>query len=87
METHKCWYSPGLSMGPILYIIYTKDISNIIKIPHTKFADDLSIWISHLDVSVIEWGLESNLKDLVKWANKWRQAINFKKTREHPVYH
>ena len=35
----------GSVMGPILYIIYTKDISNIIKIPRTKFADDLSIWI------------------------------------------
>jgi ribonuclease HI len=49
-------------------------------LPHVKFADDLTIWISHIDITSIKTELEENLGFLLSWAKKWRQNINIKKT-------
>ena len=70
----------GSVMGPILYILFTRDITSIININHVKFADDLSMWTSHKNASQIELKLNENMDSLLKWARQWRQRINIAKT-------
>ena len=70
----------GSVMGPILYIIFTKDISNHITISHIKFADDLSMWITHTDIQVTSTVLQHNIDNLIEWTRKWRQNLNIQKT-------
>ena len=66
--------------GPILYIFFTKDISDAININHIKFADDLRMWSSDQDTKVIETHLNENVGNLLDWSRKWRQGINIQKT-------
>ena len=70
----------GSVIGPILYILFTHDITDYLSIPHIKYADDITIWHSGPNISDTEDCLSKNMDSLLMWAYKWRQIINLSKT-------
>ena len=70
----------GSVIGPVLYIIFTQDISEYISVPHVKYADDITFWTSGVNPSDTEDILSHNLSKLLAWSFKWRQMINIEKT-------
>ena len=70
----------GSVVGPVLYVIFTQDLSEYIDISHVKYADDVTIWNTSACFSEIEDTLSDNMTNLLNWAYKWRQTINTAKT-------
>lgn len=73
----------GSILGPLLFLIYINDVVTIFKdlnINCKLFADDIMIYFSSDNISMIEKVLNESLKRLVKWLNSNQLKINLSKT-------
>lgn len=71
----------GSVLGPLLFLIYINDITNVITTPVQirLFADDCVLFhqITCQDDQVL---LNSNLQNIHTWCNKWDMKLNLEKT-------
>lgn len=85
----------GSVLGPVLYLLYTRDIPDLNKDTIATFADDtaiLSVGNSHEEATQ---KLQSSLDQIYNWTKKWRIKLNEtksahvdftnKRTQHHPV--
>ena len=70
----------GSVLGPILFIIYVNDIDDGLTCKISKFADDTKI-TSRVTTSVEKLDLQSNLNQLIRWAEKWQMQFNVDKCK------
>ena len=71
----------GSVLGPLLFLVFIKDLSNSIK--HCKIvlhADDTAIVFAHKDVLTIQSTLQQDLSALSSWFYKNSLVINSSKT-------
>ena len=71
----------GSVLGPILFILYVNDFSNISTAVNTiQFADDTTVLASGADFEELYNLLSGEIVNIVKWSNCNRLALNAGKT-------
>ena len=72
----------GSVLGPLLFLLYINDITNVINNPARLFADDTSLYIIIDDNNVIQSGnsLNNDLEHISQWASNWLVQFNATKT-------
>ena len=67
----------GSIMGPLLFIIFFDDITNVIKSAKiVKYADDTVIYVADKDVAVINSKLTKDMDAIAKWLDENALIIN-----------
>lgn len=73
----------GAVLSPILYNIYTADLSTIFstETQFAQYADDTAIYVSGVDPVIITSNLQICIKALIDYCNKWNIKLNPNKTQ------
>ena len=70
----------GSILGPLLFIIFFNDITNVIKSAQmVRYADDTVIYVADKDVAVINSKLTKDMDAIAKWLDENALIINLKK--------
>jgi len=73
-------------LGPLLYLLYVKDIPKLITSKVKKFADDMKLW--HIFRSKnVENVISQDLKTLEKYSEKWLLKFNAVKCQRMSIGH
>ena len=76
-----CGVPQGSVLGPLLFIIYTNDLPNILKHSHAiLFADDTTIYHSGTDPNYILNCIHKDLSALTEWLRANKLSLNILKT-------
>ena len=77
-----CGVPQGSVCGPLLFLLYINDLSNILEnCKASLYADDTVIYISHNKVEDAIKLLQKDLDNLMSWCNENKLTINTKKTK------
>eukprot|EP00794_Sanderia_malayensis_P014738 gene14738-16273_t len=72
--------SQGSILGPLLFIIFFNDITDVIEVAKiVKYADDTVIYVADKDVAVINSKLTKDMDAIAKWLDQNALIINLKK--------
>ena len=66
----------GSILGPLLFLIYTNDLSGGLSSNCKLFADDTSLFSVVHDVTISSSELNSDLAKISEWAFKWKMSFN-----------
>ncbi|KMQ86419.1 reverse transcriptase [Lasius niger] len=66
----------GSVLGPVLYLIFTKDLPTSPLVVTATFADDTAVQASSSDPAVAFQHLQLNLNEIQSWLRKWRIRVN-----------
>ena len=70
----------GPVISPLLFIIYTYDITeNITGVADSLFADNVALYCTHNDLKVAEERIKHALTVVADWSNKWKLTISVPK--------
>ena len=77
-----CSFVPqGSKLGPLLYILFTNDITQIFNFSRIKmYADDLTIY-ANMNNNNDRIELQKELDLFCEWCSKWGLTINIKKCK------
>ena len=70
----------GSILGPLLFIIYTNDLTDHINTNIRLYADDISIFEQGTNQNTTDQNLNQDLENLTKWAEDWHVKLNPEKT-------
>ena len=73
----------GSVLGPLLFVVYTRDVHDILprSICHQEFADDIIIDTSHRDPHVVTAKLSESIACLADWLEDRNLHLNQSKTQ------
>uniref|UniRef100_A0A6A7FT79 RNA-directed DNA polymerase from mobile element jockey n=1 Tax=Hirondellea gigas TaxID=1518452 RepID=A0A6A7FT79_9CRUS len=69
----------GSILSPLLFLIFVADCASTLTSFHAEFADDLTLWYSADTIEETIRVLNSDLRKLEIWANKWRLTFSLTK--------
>lgn len=76
-----CGVPQGSILGPILFLLYINDLCNAVEILHLiLFADDTNAFVSHNEVSELNFIINTELNNLNKWFTANKLSVNIKKS-------
>ena len=70
----------GSVLGPVFFLIYIKDLPQMLSNPCLLFADDTKIYghiRNHYDI----YQLQQDIDKLLKWSEKWQMPFNISKCK------
>jgi hypothetical protein len=70
------WGPQGSVLGPVLYVLYTSDLSVLGGLTVGTFADDTAMMAVHEDPILASGKLHECLILLEEWLCKWKTAVN-----------
>ena len=71
----------GSILGPLLFLLYINDLSNVSKVlDFILFADDTNIFFSPKDFNLLPEILNSEMLKLTRWCRENKLSINLKKS-------
>jgi len=66
----------GRFLGPLLYVLYTSDLTTSTETTLRIFANDTAIFATHEDPMVTSLNLQEHLQFTQKWLKKWKINVN-----------
>ena len=66
----------GTILGPLIFFIYIKDITNCVSSTVKLYADDTKIYHQTVDPIKDPQLLQIDLSNLMEWARKWQLRFN-----------
>ena len=70
----------GSCLSCTLFLVYIKELEDIIGTDNCLYADDLTFWATHTDLSIAASVVRRNLKKLETFCHKWKLKISEPKT-------
>ena len=82
IEPITCGVPQGSVCGPLLFLLYINDLSDVLKSCKVSlYADDTVIYIAHNNVQTALNLLQGDLNNLIEWCTDNKVTINTKKTK------
>lgn len=76
-----CGVPQGSIMGPLLFIVYINDITNVSKLANLiMFADDTNLFYSHNNLDILCDDINNDLLLISSWFKLNKLSLNIKKT-------
>ena len=66
----------GSILGPLLFLIYTKDLRDNLSTDVKLFADDTSLFSVFHDITTSSCDLNNDLNRVREWAFQWKMNFN-----------
>ena len=74
-----CGVPQGSILGPLLFLVYINDLSNLSRVLEPIFfADDTNIFYSHTDASYLMEVVNLELKKITSWFYTNKLSVNVK---------
>lgn len=71
-----------VSLGPLLFLFFKKNISHDIPVKIKLHADDCILY-SEVESQVDQINLNEAFQRVIRWCDEWQMSVNFKKTFFH----
>lgn len=72
----------GSILGPLLFLIYLNELPNIVDVPCTLYADDVTLLFSNENTyENMQEHINSVLTNILKWLNSLNLRVNLDKTK------
>ena len=68
-------------MGPLLFILFFNDVTDVIEGASIKYADDTVIYVAGRDMKVIKTKLLKDMDSIADWFDENGMIINLKKAK------
>ena len=83
-ETITCGVPRGSILGPLLFLIYVKDLNQVSNIlDPIMFADDTNFFYSHHQIKTLFETVNCELKNISQWFRANKLSLNIKKKSIH----
>jgi hypothetical protein len=70
----------GTILGPILFLLYVNDLSNVVKNAQINiFADDVVVYASHTDFETLKLSLQNTMNDVFTWYTTHKLSLSVEK--------
>ena len=81
LKNINCGVPQGSVLGPLLFLLYITDLSNVCKCTMPLFfADDTNLYINGSNINELESLINSELAEIAKWLKVNKLSLNINKT-------
>ena len=70
------WVPQGSVLGPLLFLVYTNDLTDSISSEMRPFVDDSSLFTRVEGITQTQDKLETDLQTVTNWAYQWKMVFD-----------